>query len=75
MVIPADRLVICAVEDNALSKLPVDIAVECVLSAVTSDELVVAVAAMTSVVDNSFSVGGVVTFEETSAVEDDAVFN
>ena len=54
-----------------------NIAVECVLSAVTSDDIlvVVAVAIMTSVVDESFSIGGVVTFEETSAVEEDAVFN
>jgi len=69
--IAVDKMVTSAVGDNVESNLRVDIASECVVSAVTSDEiLVVEVAAMTSVVDNSFSVDRVVLSGEISAIED-----
>jgi len=69
--IPVDKMVISAVGDNVESNLRVGIASECVVSAVTSDEILdVEVAAMTSVVGNSFSLDGVVPSGEISAVED-----
>jgi len=52
----------------------VDVAPECFVSVVNNDETFIAeVVVLTSVVDSSFSVDGVATFEETSAAENVAV--
>ena len=69
--IPVDGKVVSAVEDDGVSKLVVDIALDCVVSVVATDETVndVEVVVMTSVVDTSLSADGLVTSGEILAAD------